>query len=253
MYMANEEKIIAVIPARYSSTRLPGKPLAEINGRTLIEWVWRAVQESKLIEDIYIAVDDKRVEEACVNFGAKAVMTDAGLQSGTDRIFAVCESLGVSSGIIVNIQGDEPLLKGPTIDNLISRFKDSEASVGTLIKRIESLEELENPSVVKALVGKNGRALTFSRSPIPFIRDYPVEKWLSVTTFWKHIGIYAYKYNALRDFVSFPVSILENLEKLEQLRLIERAYHYLCVESEDFLIGVDTPEDLEEVRRYLHT
>jgi 3-deoxy-manno-octulosonate cytidylyltransferase (CMP-KDO synthetase) len=252
MIMANGEKIIAIIPARYSSTRLPGKPLADINGRPLIEWVWRAVQESKLIEDIYIAVDDKRVEEAYQKFGAKAVMTDADIQSGTDRIFAVCESIGIRSGIIVNIQGDEPLLKGTTIDKLIENFKDSDASVGTLVKKIESLGELLNPSVVKAVVGKNNRAITFSRSPIPFIRDYPPEQWLGVTTFWKHIGIYAYKYAALRDFVSFPVSNLENLEKLEQLRLIERAYHYLCVETEDHLIGVDTPEDLDEVSKYLH-
>jgi 3-deoxy-manno-octulosonate cytidylyltransferase (CMP-KDO synthetase) len=250
--MSKDEKVIAIIPARYSSTRLPGKPLADINGRPLIEWVWRAVNKSRLIDDIYIAVDDERVEEACLKFGAKAVMTYPNLQSGTDRIYAVCESLGINSGIVINVQGDEPLLNGATIDKLINSIKDSEASVGTLIKRIENLEELLNPSVVKAEVGKTGRAISFSRSPIPYIRDYPLEQWIQVNTFWKHIGIYAYKYNALCDFVSFPVSNLENLEKLEQLRLLELGYHYLCVETDDFLIGVDTPQDLEEVKKYLH-
>ncbi len=241
-------KAIGIIPARYASSRLPGKPLADINGKPLIRRVWEAVSGSKLLSEVIIATDDKRIMEACKEFGAKVVMTPAELPSGTDRIAAACKDN--DADIIVNIQGDEPMINGDSIDNLISEFTKSDADVATMYKKIDNSDDIFDPSVVKVVFSDNKKALYFSRSPIPYIRDVDKCEWIRSNDYFKHIGIYAYRRKALIDFTELKQSQLEKMESLEQLRLLQRGYSYLCVETKDSMLGVDTPNDLEKAREY---
>jgi 3-deoxy-manno-octulosonate cytidylyltransferase (CMP-KDO synthetase) len=244
---ANQIKAIGIIPARYASVRLSGKPLTDIKGKTLIRRVYEGVKDSKLLDRIIIATDDVRVEQECHSFGAECIITPAEIPSGTDRIAYVYQSLNIDYDIILNIQGDEPLLTGEIIDNLLSEFEQSDADVGTLVKKITNHKDLSDPNIVKVAIKKDRSAIYFSRSPIPFVRDYAMNEWLNHNTFWKHIGIYAYRKDALLKFINLPQSQLESLEKLEQLRLLEAGYKYYCVETDAELIGVDTPEDVERV------
>jgi len=242
--------IIAIIPARMASTRLPGKPLLDVAGKPLIQRVWEASSQSKLLNKIIIATDNDNIFKACKKFGADVVMTPSDLPSGTDRIMFAYEKLNENADIVVNIQGDEPLLNGEIIDNLLEKFIDSNTNVGTLIKKIEDAKELFNPSVVKVELKENMIANNFSRQPIPVQENVPKEKWIENFDYWQHIGVYAYKIESLRKFVSLPMSESEKKEKLEQLRLTDIGYSYLCVQTDKELIGVDTPEDLEKVRKY---
>lgn len=245
-----EKKAIAIIPARYASQRLPGKPLLEIEGKSLIQHVYDNAMKCKTLSRVIIATDDERILSKCQEFGAEAIMTPAELASGTDRLAFVVEKLNLDDDIILNIQGDEPLLEAETIDNLINTFSKSGADVGTLIKKIEDKEELFNPNAVKVVCDKNNFALYFSRSTIPYIRDQKEENWLKLNSFWKHIGVYAYRKSALKRFSELEQSHLESLEKLEQLRLLEDGARYLCIETDMKMLGVDTVEDLEKVREY---
>ena len=241
-------KSIAIIPARFASTRLPGKPLVDICGKPLIQWVWEAASRSNSLHRIVIATDDERIAEVCFEIGAEAVLTPSEINSGTDRVLYAYEQLGENAEIVVNVQGDEPFLSGEVIDQLIGKFAATEAEVGTIIKKIDSTKELMDPSVVKVVLREDNHAFYFSRSPVPFARDASPSESIAQYDFWKHIGIYAYRVSALRQHAGLPQSKLEGMEKLEQLRLLEHGAKFFCMESNLDLVGVDTPEDLERVR-----
>ena len=249
-----QQSIIAIIPARWSSSRFPGKPLVDLCGKPLIQWVWEAACRSNVLDRILIATDDDRIAECAFDFGAEYAMTPSDLPSGTDRIIYALDELNETADIVLNIQGDEPLLNGKIIDSLLNAFILSDADVGTLVKRINTESELFDKSVVKVVFKSDNTALYFSRNVIPYIRDVNKDELLEKFQFWKHIGIYAYKTSSLRQFQSLSVSSLENAEKLEQLRLIESGAKFLCVETDAELYGVDTPEDLEIVKKIIqHT
>jgi len=241
-------RIIALIPARYGSERLPGKPLLDICGKTLLERVWGNASRSSYLDRVVIATDDERIAEHCFNIGAEYVMTPATLPSGTDRIFHAYRQLEEDPDIIVNIQGDEPMLSSATLDRLIVSSLETDAHVTTIITKIKSNEELFNPSIVKVVLKDGGYALYFSRAVVPYLRDYPPFEFIKHHNYWKHIGIYAYKKEVFYLFNRLGVSDLENLEKLEQIRLLEIGAEFYCMVSDEKFIGVDTADDLEKVR-----
>ncbi|TAL70443.1 MAG: 3-deoxy-manno-octulosonate cytidylyltransferase [Bacteroidetes bacterium] len=247
-----KKKAICIIPARYESTRLPGKPLINIAGKPLIQWVWESAIKSTTLSRTVIATDDERIAEFCNKTGAEWLMTPTNIQSGSDRIAYTYKILNEDADIILNLQGDEPLIKAEVIDSLIHDFSNSNADVGTLIKKINSNKELFDASVVKVVVDSAGKALYFSRSPIPYLRDINQENWLTNRTYWKHIGIYAYSSKSLQEFSNLNPSELELSEKLEQLRLLENGAKYLCMETDLNLIGVDTKEDIVKVEKILN-
>jgi 3-deoxy-manno-octulosonate cytidylyltransferase (CMP-KDO synthetase) len=242
---------IGFIPARYNSTRLPGKPLVEILGKPLIQWVWEAACQSETLRRIVVATDDERIAEFCFNIGAEFVMTPPELPSGTDRVLFAYNEIGEESNIILNLQGDEPLITGRIIDKLIISFANSGNDVGTLVKKIDSYEELVNPSVVKVVLSNNNSAIYFSRHEIPYIRDFRKDEWLEHHNFWKHTGVYVYRNDVLDQFGNLNMSNLENVEKLEQLRLLQEGATIHCVPIEENLVGVDTPEDVKKVEKIL--
>ncbi len=261
---------IGIIPARYGAMRLPGKPLVDLLGKTMIQRVWEGAREATLLERLLIATDDERIANVCSSFGAEAVLTAPELPSGTDRIASAYQITGKQYDIVVNIQGDEPLLRGAVIDDLLRGLAATpNASVATPIKRLTNAEDLSNPAVVKVARDKTGRALYFSRSAIPFVRDAESQaEWLTYqqlnnqqldnqqsTTqlFWKHIGIYAYRTPTLLRFQELKPSALEQAEQLEQLRLLEDGAEFLCVETEVEFVAIDTPTDVERVREILRT
>lgn len=240
---------IGIIPARYASTRLPGKPLLDLKGKSMIRRVWEGAREAASLSRLVVATDDERVVEECRRFGAEVVLTPSALASGTDRIACTCDLLQQHFDVIVNIQGDEPLLRGQVIDRLVMALRESGADVATPVQHITTSAELYNPTVVKVVMDTTGRALYFSRSPIPFLRDVTEqEAWVHHHRFWKHIGLYAYTNKTLARFVSLPPSALEQVEALEQLRLLEDGALFHCVEISDTLLAIDTPEDAERVR-----
>lgn len=245
------KKAICIIPARYDSTRLPGKPLIKIAGKPLLQWVWEVAKKSAILNRVIIATDDDRIVALCNKIGAEYLLTPKNITSGSDRISYTYQSLKEDADIIINLQGDEPLIKADVIDSLINQFALSNADVGTLIKVIKSNDELFDPSVVKVVVDNNNYALYFSRSTIPHLRDVKKENWLQSESFWKHIGIYAYSKESLMNFSKLKPSSLELSEKLEQLRLLEYGAKFLCVETDIELIGVDTKEDVEKVEKIL--
>lgn len=240
---------IGIIPVRLGSTRLPNKPIIEVNGKCLVQRVWEGACQSNILQRVVIATDSETIAEKCFDFGAEFVLTDKDLSSGTDRIWQAYERLNENADIIVNIQGDEPLINGQIIDNLIYKFVKSKADVGTVIKKIENYNEIFDPNVVKVALKSDMTAMDFTREPFPFFRDLPKELWLKRSDYWKHIGIYAYKKEILNKFVNLSQTQREKNERLEQLRLLERGYRYYCVETKENLIGVDTKEDLEKVRQ----
>jgi len=242
-------QFIAVIPARIASSRLPSKPLVDIVGKSLIQRVYEGIKDSKKISQIYIATDSELISNHVQSIGAKCIITPTELPSGTDRIWYALQKEKIYSDVVLNIQGDEPFISAGFIDDFCNYLeRNPEFQVGTVIKAITSLEELKSPSVVKVVTNKRNIALYFSRNIVPFIRDYPEEKWLEIAKFYKHIGIYAYKYNVLQRFISLPQSKTEKLEQLEQLRLLEDGIEYLCYETNLEMISIDTPADLEKAR-----
>ena len=250
MYDPNIQAI-GFIPARYSSTRLPGKPLIEIHGKPLLQWVWEAACQSTTLRRIVVATDDERIAEFCFMIGAEFVMTPPELPSGTDRVRYAYKEINEESQIILNLQGDEPLITGKIIDKLITQFAKSGSDVGTLVRKIKSFDELVNPSIVKVVMNNNRSAIYFSRHEIPYIRDISKEEWLKHHDFWKHIGVYVYRHDILDKFGKLDKSELENLEKLEQLRLLQEGCTIHCVEIDKDLIGVDTPADVDIVKEKL--
>jgi 3-deoxy-manno-octulosonate cytidylyltransferase (CMP-KDO synthetase) len=245
--------IIGVIPARLNSTRLPNKPLVDVNGVPLVIRVWQNIRTCKTLNKLFIATDAEEVANVCEWYGADYVMTAPELPSGTDRCYVVaklfCED---DKDIVVNIQGDEPLLRAEDVDALVTSLQNNEeASLATLITRILKYEELCSPNNVKVVLDNQDFALYFSRSPIPYMRDYSETEWLTKHEYWKHIGIYAYRFAPLKRFVYTTHSLLENIERLEQLRALQNGERILCVRTEHNLQGIDTPEDLAAIRLLL--
>lgn len=236
---------IGVIPARYGSTRLEGKVIADILGKPLIQHVYEKAKQARLLDDLIVAADDDRVFNKVKEFGGKVVFTAPKQPTGTDRIAEVVNPIDVR--VVVNIQGDEPLVRPKMIDDLARvLLEDKSLVMATLIKKIENPKDIENPNVVKVAVDKEGFALYFSRAPIPYIRGQAPED-TKTSVYYKHIGLYAYTKDFLFTFTNLPSGQLESLEKLEQLRALENGYKIKCVETEFDTIGVDTPEDLEKV------
>lgn len=239
-------KIIGIIPARYASTRFPGKPLELIAGKSIIERVYEQCKKAKSLEDVLVATDDERIYKHVESFGGLVEMTSTSHETGTDRC---AEAAGKVNGFekydyIVNIQGDEPFIK-PQLINDLCEVLDFKTEIATTVKRIESLEDLNNPNVVKAVLTMRKQALYFSRQAIPYIRDVPKEKWLKKAEFFKHIGIYAFRSDILSQIVKLPANVLEQNEKLEQLRWLGYGFRIQAVETTFESIGIDTPKDLE--------
>lgn len=240
-------EVIGVIPARYDSTRFAGKILADLQGKPMIQHVWERAKESKILEDLIIACDDERVASAAREFGANVALTAKGHLSGTDRISEVVNPLDVK--IVINIQGDEPLIQPTMIDSLArALLEDKKVSMATMMKKIQDPDELIDPHVVKVVVDKNSFALYFSRSVIPFLAansdiDSPV--------YYKHIGLYGYTKDFLFTYKNLPASGLEKTERLEQLRVLEEGFRIKVIETKFDTVGVDTPEDLERVKEIL--
>ncbi|HEX9006182.1 MAG TPA: 3-deoxy-manno-octulosonate cytidylyltransferase [Bacteroidota bacterium] len=242
-------RVLAVIPARFASQRLPGKPLADIGGRPMIVHVIERVRRARSVDEILVATDDRRILAAVEGAGCRAVMTSPALRSGTDRIAAAVRAEEPEADIIVNVQGDEPLLPPAMIDQAVGPLvADPAIEAGTLVKRVESLEELRNPSIPKVVLDREGYCLYFSRSVIPHLRDLPEEAWLARGPFYRHIGIYVFRRDFLLTYAAMAPTPLEQAEKLEQLRILEQGHRIRAAVTELESIAVDTPEDLERVR-----
>jgi 3-deoxy-manno-octulosonate cytidylyltransferase (CMP-KDO synthetase) len=248
---AGAHRVVAVIPARYASTRLPGKPLADIAGRPMVVRVAERAREARTIADVLVATDDERIRDAVERAGFRAVMTSAACGSGTDRIAeAVKEEPGAD--IIVNVQGDEPLIPPAMIDEAVQPLLDDPSiDVGTLVKRVRTPEELRNPSLPKVVLDLRGRCLYFSRSVVPHCRDLDPAQWLAAGTWYRHIGLYVFRREMLLRFPTLAQTPLERMEKLEQLRILEHGYRITAAVTELESLAVDTPEDLERARQLL--
>lgn len=238
---------MAIIPARYGSLRLPGKPLIQIRGKSLIQRVCERVQMAKAIDHFCVATDDIRIYNHVKKLGYDVVMTRYDQPSGTYRCAEVLSQFPMISHVI-NVQGDEPLLDPSMIDMLSTYISgQSGLRIATMINRIETPEELFNPNVVKVVINKRGEAMYFSRQAIPYVRDYPAENWLSQGVFYKHVGIYAYTAQALHTIEKLETHPLESIEKLEQLTWIANGFNIHCIESSLVSKGIDTEEDLREL------
>jgi len=249
--MGNQPKVVGVIPARYASQRLPAKPLVDLLGKSLVQRVYEQAAKATKLHHLVIATDDQRIAEAVNLFGGKVVMTSPEIKSGSDRVAAVAEA--VEGDIFVNIQGDEPLIPPAMIDQGVQLLLDDrEAVLGTLAKRIESTDDVFNPSVAKVVIDSKGYALYFSRSPIPHRRDaHSRDQWLEDAIYYKHIGLYVFRREFLATYAAMGESNLERLEKLEQLRALEHGYRIKVGITEFDSIPVDTPEDVEKVIQIL--
>ena len=243
--------IVGIIPARFASTRLKGKPLVDIGGKPMIQHTYESVKKSKLLSDVIIAVDDERVYDAAKKFGANVKMTPKELSTGTDRIAYVAKKL-TTAEIIVNIQGDEPFIPGKMIDQAIEPLLfDRKVMVSTLAKRIKEVSELNSPSIPKVVFDYQNNALYFSRSPIPYIRDVVSDKQkLKVADIYKHIGLYVFRKQQLLKFTKMKQTDLEKFEKLEQLRLLENNIKIKVVVTEEESLSIDTEEELETARLF---
>ncbi len=242
-------KLIGIIPARYASTRFPGKPLAILGGKTVIERVYEKV--SSVLSDCYVATDDQRIADAVEAFGGRVVMTSADHKSGTDRIAEAIEKIGGDFDVVVNVQGDEPFIHPEQIVTLCHCFDDPETQIATLGKPFESIEAAENPNSPKIVVDNRGFALYFSRSIIPFVRGVDRQEWLDHYPFLKHLGLYAYRREVLLAVTRLPQSSLEKAESLEQLRWLQNGYRIRVGITHQETVGIDTPEDLERAEKYL--
>lgn len=242
-------KFIGIIPARYASTRFPGKPLAMLGGKPVIQHVYEKV--SSALEAAYVATDDERIYDKVLAFGGKAVMTRSDHKSGTDRIEEAIEKIGGDWDVIVNVQGDEPFVTKSQLDTICHCFDDASTQIATLGKPFTSMESVKNPNSPKIVVDNQGFAMYFSRSVIPFVRGKEEETWLQHYPFLKHLGIYAYRKNVLRQITQLPQSSLELAESLEQLRWLQNGYKIKVGTTDVETVGIDTPEDLERAEKFL--
>ncbi len=239
--------VVGIIPARYSSTRFPGKPLCDIAGKPMIYHTYFSAKKSNLVDRLIVATDDYRIVEKCVQFGMEYVLTPDNIQTGSDRIAFVAKEI-VGAKIIVNIQGDEPFIPSQMIDEAIEPLiYDSKIEVSTLIKKITDVEDIKSASVVKVVFDQHNFALYFSRSPIPFVRDSTsFNESLKLNCYYKHIGLYVFRTDALFKFTRLPQTDLERFEKLEQLRMLEHGMKIKVVETELDSLSIDTPDDLKK-------
>mgnify|MGYP005614433835 FL=1 len=242
-------KFIGLIPARYASTRFPGKPLALLAGKPVIQHVYE--QASKVLDAVYVATDDERIYNKVKEFGGKAVMTSTEHHSGTDRIEEALQKIGGNFDVVVKIQGDEPFIQKSQIDTLCKCFNNKITQIATLGKPFESIEAVENPNSPKIVIDNNGYAMYFSRSIIPFIRGVEKNEWLKKHTFLKHLGIYAYRANVLNEITKLPQSELELAESLEQLRWLQNGYKIKVGLTDAETVGIDTPDDLRRAEEFI--
>ena len=242
-------KYIGIIPARYASTRFPGKPLALLGGKPVIQRVYEQV--SSLLDATYVATDDERIYNAVQQFGGQAIMTSPNHKSGTDRIEEAMQKIGGDYDVVINIQGDEPFVRREQIEALCACFTDPTTQIATLGKLFDSMEAVENPNSPKIVVDNNGFALYFSRSIIPFVRNKERKDWLEAYPFLKHLGLYAYRREVLSEITRLPQSSLEIAESLEQLRWLQNGYRIRVGITEQETVGIDTPEDLKRAEEFL--
>jgi 3-deoxy-manno-octulosonate cytidylyltransferase (CMP-KDO synthetase) len=246
-------RFLGLIPARYASTRFPGKPLADIAGKSMIHRVYE--QASSFLENVYVATDDDRIKKHVLDFGGKVIMTSADHRSGTDRCSEAAKTISdkerTGFDVIINIQGDEPFIQAEQLRVLCSCFNEKNTEIASLVKKINNEEDLVNPNIAKVILNNMQEAIYFSRSIIPFIRNVPQEKWLEKHTFFKHIGLYAYRYETLLKLTKLPPSSLEIAESLEQIRWIQNGFKIKIAETNTENLSIDTPKDLEKAIEYL--
>jgi 3-deoxy-manno-octulosonate cytidylyltransferase (CMP-KDO synthetase) len=243
--------VIGVIPARYDSSRFPGKPLVDIGGKSMIQRVYEQCSKSTSISKLIVATDDQRIADHVKLFGGNVTLTSINHQSGTDRCAEVANNYP-EFDILINIQGDEPMINPDQIDLLCKCFENPNASIATLVKKISSNEELFNENTPKVILNKNNEAILFSRTAIPFIRGKAKENWIEQYTFYKHIGIYGFKTETLKKLNNLPVSALESAEALEQLRWIENGYRIHTAITDKESQAIDTPQDLEKLLKWIN-
>lgn len=245
-------KVVGIIPARYASTRFPGKPLALIKGKPMIQRVYEQALKSKL-DAVVIATDDVRIADAVMDFGGQYVMTSPNHRSGTDRCCEALDLLKTKYDAVVNIQGDEPFIDPKQIDLLVDLIVRDDTPLASLAKRIDDADELFSPNAVKVVANQEGNAMYFSRNPIPFMRNVDRDEWLAKGRFYKHIGIYAYKADVLHQVAHMEPSALEQAESLEQLRWLENGLAIRMALSDAENISIDTPDDLHRAEQYAQT
>ena len=242
-------KVIGIIPARYASSRFPGKPLAKLGGKYVIQRV--VEQVGAVLDDVYVATDDERIYNTVTSMGAKAVMTRPDHQSGTDRIAEALEKIGGNFDVVVNIQGDEPFIQKSQIETVVECFNDADTQIATLGKKFATIEEAKNPNSPKIILDNRSYAMYFTRALAPYIRGKEENQWIDVYPFLKHIGLYAYRTEVLREVTKLPQSPLEIAEGLEQLRWLQNGYKIKVGLTEVETVGIDTPEDLRRAELFL--
>jgi len=241
--------ITGIIPARYASTRFPGKPLVDIHGKSMLQRVYKQCQKSNL-NRIVVATDDERIAEHVQDFEGEVILTASTHKSGTDRIAEAADKLNLQNdGIVINIQGDEPFIHPEDINLLTACFENQTTQIATLVKKINAIETIENPNNPKVVLNFNKEALYFSRAPIPHLKDLKKQDWLNHHTFFKHIGIYGFRIAVLKEISQLPSSLLEQKEGLEQLRWLENGYRIQTAETNSESIAVDCPEDLIRINK----
>lgn len=242
-------KFAGIIPSRYGSTRFPGKPLVLIKGKSMIERVYQ--QSGKVLDHIYVATDDSRIESEVHRFGGNVIMTSPLHQSGTDRcaqaISIIEQQSGICFDVVINIQGDEPFIQPEQLSKLMESFTNPDNQIATLVKQIQLNDSIFNPNQVKVVIDKNNNALFFSRSAIPYLRNKEVAVWQKLHSYYQHIGIYGYRTSILKEITALAQSPLELAESLEQLRWLENGYRIHVEKTEFESISVDTPEDLDKI------
>ncbi len=246
-------QIIGIIPTRYASTRFEGKPLCDIAGKTMVQRVYENAKRANLLSEVWIATDDTRIFDHVQQFGGKVVMTSSNHQSGTDRCAEAIKINQSQANVVINIQGDEPLIHPEQIDELAELFTNPQIQIGTLVKKITSASDLFDPNLPKVIINKQNQALYFSRQTIPFLRDVSPDKWFDLHSFYSHVGMYGFRTSVLKSLVQLPPSSLELAEKLEQLRWLENGYTIYTHLTNYKNIAIDTPEDLEKVLRLMET
>lgn len=245
---------VGIIPARYASTRFPGKPLAKLGGKIVIQRVYEQVRS--VLDDVYVATDDERIMNAVKSFGGNAVMTSPNHKSGTDRIEEAVNIIGKNFDVVINIQGDEPFIHKSQIETICKCFDGPQTMIATLgrpFSEKDTIKDLENPNSPKLICDNNGFAMYFSRSIIPYIRGEEKSNWINKFNYLKHIGLYAYRANVLREITKLPQSSLELAESLEQLRWLQNGYRIKVGITNIETIGIDTPEDLEKAEEFINS
>jgi 3-deoxy-manno-octulosonate cytidylyltransferase (CMP-KDO synthetase) len=250
--MTKALKYIAIIPARYASTRFPGKPLAMLGGKPVIQRVWEQV--SSVVDAAVVATDDECIAQTVESFGGRAIMTSPNHKSGTDRCWEAYQKQGEEFDVVINVQGDEPFIAHSQLRAIMACFEDENTDIATLVKPFaeeDGLSALENPNSPKVVLDNDSCAVYFSRSVIPYLRSVEREDWLKHHTFYKHIGMYAFRRDVLGEVTALPQSTLEKAESLEQLRWLENGYKIGVGISDVETVGIDTPEDLERAEEFL--